>query len=131
MKLQLEYNNMSSEDINLIINLIRHQVIRNLNLNQLSIVENYINNHKIFYNRFTKYINLSDVLQVALKHLTYKIDDKLITFQINPNAKMYNADATIYDICKYLEYGALENKGLYIFTKAFNYVRDNLELLGV
>lgn len=131
MKLQLEYNNMSDEDINFIINLIRQQVILNLNLNQLSILENYINNHKIFYNRFTKYINLSDVLQVALMHLTYKIDDKIITFQINPNAKMYNTDATIYDICKYIEYGALEIKGLYIFTKAFNYIRDNLELLGV
>lgn len=131
MKLQLEYDSdvIDTDSIIYVIDIIRQEVILNLNVAKLNVLQNYINEKKLFFNKSTTYINLQNVIHLGLKYITYSISDKYITFEINPFILMPNTNAKLVDICKFIEFGALDVNGLYIFTKAFNYIKDSIGML--
>lgn len=131
MKLQLEYDSdvVDTDSIIYIIDIIRQEVLLNLNVAKLNVLQNYINEKKLFFNKSTTYINLQNVIHLGLKYITYSISDKYITFEINPFILMPNTNAKLVDICKFIEFGALDVNGLYIFTKAFSYIKDSIGML--
>ena len=70
-----------------------------------------------------------NIIQNAANNLVFKKFQGEIIITINNTKKFSNTNAKLYDLCKLINYGTFSVKGYPIFTEAFNYVSDNIEIL--
>lgn len=92
-----------------------------VNIPKLKIYDEYF---KIIYNEEISSIRL---FKISLSHLDYKIDDIITTIYIDPNIKYPGTQIKIIDLCRIMNYGALNIPPYPIFTNISDYFTNNIK----
>jgi len=112
-----------------LINFIKQYLIDHSRSQKFSSLDMYLNKIPKYKTKFRKSLTCHDIVICGAYNLVYRKYGKKYIITINENQKLFGLDAKLYDMCKLINYGTLEIDGYPIFTDAFNYVQDNLEML--
>ena len=88
-------------------------------------IEEYINSN-ILRSKKYRYLSMHDIFFIAAASYECISYGSTAIIQINPQAKIYNTNIKVIDICKILNYGSISVKGTDVFSQIANHIKLNL-----
>lgn len=118
MKLSVN-ERLDIKSINLIKNIIRHNIVYNINDDSIQRWQEYIN-ESFKELGLKKSIDVNNVIAQSTKALIHRKFVNHTDFFINPLINVSGSRIKLLDMCKLINYGNIEMPGTYLYTKAFN-----------
>ena len=127
MQLYIDRTEKNEEFSNWLLNIIKQEIITNLNPRKLSVYEEYIKESNVF-NLDEKTLNNLNLLNVIYKFVrTLRKDTFKNSYLYSFNTHIKYGNITYYEICKLVNYGNSEIKGYPFITDVFSNIRTNIK----
>lgn len=120
-------NKYSDDFLDFINRYIIIKIISSINTRKIQPIEEYINQYSDIPTLFKKYISVNEVIISGAYNIIYSRINNKIVFEIDPTQIYSGTSAKLNELCKLINYGNLVVKGYPIFTKAFDYFKDNID----
>ena len=127
MQLYIDITEENEDFSNWLVNIIKQEILSNLNPRKLSVYEDYIKESNVFniQEKALNNLNLTNVIYTFIRTLrkdTFK-NSYLYTF----NTHMKYDSVTYYEICKLINYGNSEIKGYPFITDVLANIQTNIK----
>jgi len=129
MELKIE-NCKDVQFILYLISFLKRYIVGSIDNRKLYALNMYIDSLPEYKSKLRRSINCKEIITIGAYNLTYyKYNGDLFIIKIDSNQKIFGLDIKVEDACRLINYGTLNVSGYPIFTEAFKYIEENLDIL--
>ena len=128
MKLLLK-RNLSDEFVRYLIRQYILYISSIIDFKKLNPINKYLKENLFKDKFYKKNINALNIIVIGVYSIKYRKNKYKTVLYIDPYKKLPHTDIKLVSLCKLINYGNMDIKGYPIFTRGFNYIKENIDEL--